>query len=126
VATHELHTAGVQARVVLSADTPAIAADGKDVAHVEARIVDANDVPVPNTAIPLTARVTGAGVFAAMGSADPENHTCHRDTTHTTFNGQLQTVLRSLVGEAGEITLTVETPTLPPATLTILSDCVPV
>ena len=48
VCHYTLQTAGAPARIELLPDTTQLRADGKDVCHVEFRIVDENGVRVPD------------------------------------------------------------------------------
>jgi len=72
-----LHTAGPASRVELLPDIPQIAADGKDVCHVEYRIVDTNGVRVPDATQAVTFEVVGPAKIIGIGNADGPD-TCRR------------------------------------------------
>jgi beta-galactosidase len=116
---HVLQTAGAARRLRLLADTAAVAADGWDVAHVEVCIVDAEGAPVADAEVPVRAVVTGAGMVAAMASADPCGHTPYQSDTHRTYQGRVLVVVRALIGLLGDIRVEVTSPGLEGAELHI-------
>lgn len=117
VATDKLTTTGAPAAIRLYAERPAIAADGMDVAYVHAELVDANGLRVTGSDMKLTASVSGAGSFLAIGSGNPcteENFTDSR----ITFRGKAMVCARA-AKESGELTVKVTAEGLPEATLSI-------
>lgn len=67
-----LQTAGETAALTVSADRPAIAGDGDDLAFVTIRALDANGVPVFDETGEVTVKVLGGGELLALGAADPK------------------------------------------------------
>ena len=70
VATQELKTAGVPAKIILKADKIKLANNWDDVSYVTATITDENDVPCLAADNQLTFQVSGAGVLAATDNSD--------------------------------------------------------
>ena len=117
IATDKLSTTGAPAAIRLYAEKPAIAADGMDVAYVHAELVDANGLRVTGSDMKLTASVSGAGSFLAIGSGNPcteENFTDSR----ITFRGKAMVCARA-AKESGELTVKVTAEGLPEAVLSI-------
>lgn len=70
-------------------------------------IVDSEGNRVPDALIPLTASVTGAGILAGFGSANPVTEENYTTGSFHTFRGCALTVIRAGY-EPGEVTLTVK------------------
>lgn len=102
-----LKTTGAPAAIRLTAEQPALTADGHSLAYVSAEIVDADGNQVPDAVIPLTAGITGAGTLAGFGSADPITEENYTTGSFSTFKGRALAVIRSGYA-SGEITLTVK------------------
>lgn len=88
VAEFELKTAGKPARIVLSADKAQIANKWDDVVFVTATVVDENGTIVPNASDMIEFGVSGAGVIAAVDSADNADHDPFQATKRKAFNGR--------------------------------------
>lgn len=102
-----LKTTGEPAAIRLTAEESTIAADGHSLAYVSAEVVDADGNRVPDAVVPLVANVTGAGVLAGFGSANPITEENYTTGSFHTFKGCALAVIRSDY-EAGEVTLTVK------------------
>jgi len=74
VASHSLATARAPTRLVLDTDRQSLAADGDDVAHVRAYVVDAEGRVVPSADPVIRFDVSGPGKNIGVGSGD------HRST----------------------------------------------
>ena len=117
VAVDRLETTGAPVAVKLYAERPVIAADGMDVAYVHAELVDAQGRRVTGSDVKLTASVSGAGAFLAIGSGNPcteENFTDSR----VTFRGKAMICARA-AKEPGELVIEVTSENLPAAKLNI-------
>lgn len=117
VAVDRLETTGAPAAIRLYAERPVIAADGMDVAYVHAELVDAQGRRVTGSDVKLTASVSGAGVFLAIGSGNPcteENFTDSR----VTFRGKALVCARA-AREPGELAVKVTAEGMPESTLNI-------
>jgi beta-galactosidase len=114
VATHELRTAGRAARIALSIDEPSITTSWEDVAHVTARVVDADGVPVPDADHAIAFTVAGPGRVIAVDDGDPESHEPYVATSRTAFRGRVLAILRAT--GAGRVTVTATAKGLAPGT----------
>jgi beta-galactosidase len=70
VCRHELTTAGAAANIVLAPDQTTLHLDGKDMAHIEVRITDANNVLVPRAANKVHFTVEGPARIIGIDNGD--------------------------------------------------------
>ena len=111
-------TAGEPCCLRLVSDRPKLTADGHGLAYVEVEVTDSQGRLVPDAEFLLTACAKGAAHLAGFGSAAPittENYTAG---AFTTYRGRCCAILRSGY-EAGQATLTVTSPELGSAQLTL-------
>jgi hypothetical protein len=113
-----LVTAGALARIELAADRTQLAADGRDVAFMEVRLVDAKGVPVPNTNVLCTARVTGAGRLLGFDNGDQRDMTPLASPSRNTRQGRALALVQT-ARKAGPITVAISAPGLPEAQLAL-------
>jgi beta-galactosidase len=119
VAVHELTTAKEAAKIELTVDRAAIAADGVDQAYVTARVLDADGNLVPNPAVTLNFRLDGPGRLAAVGSGNLKDHTPFASPSRATYQGRALAIVQAGRAPATlRLTAWSDTP-LPPATLEI-------
>jgi beta-galactosidase len=104
VVTDTVQTAGSAAGVALKVDRAAIAADGLDLAYVEADIVDAKGVLVPHAGSEIAFSVTGPGALVGVDNGDSTNHEPYKGTTHAAFSGKAMAIIQSTT-TAGKVTL---------------------
>jgi beta-galactosidase len=107
-------TAGAPARIELSVDRAAIAADGRDVAHVTARILDAEGRPVPTANHLLTFAVAGPGRLIGVDNGDPASHEPFAGPRRHAFNGLCLAIVQT-TGEAGGLSISAAADGLAPA-----------
>lgn len=117
---YTLQTAGAPARIELLPDTTQLRADGKDVAHVEFRIVDAQGVRVPDAAPGVTFEMSGPARLLGLGSGDLNSTENCKTDTHHAFQGRGLAILQSTAIPGG-ITLKAAAPGLAPASVTLQS-----
>ncbi|MBR1447523.1 MAG: DUF4982 domain-containing protein [Prevotella sp.] len=118
-ATATLQTAGAAAALRLTADRTVLTADGgQDLAFVTVEVVDSEGRVVPVADNELTFRVEGAAVLQAAGNADIKDEDPYYDNTHRAWQGRALCVVRT-TGKKGRIRLTVASPSLPRAVLTL-------
>lgn len=120
LARHELATAGEPARLELAVDRAEIRADGQDLAHVTATIVDEHGVLVPHATDPIGVEVQGEARLIGMDNGDllcHQPYACNRRNAH---HGRCLAVLRA-GNTPGPIVVTAVTPDLPVATLALES-----
>ena len=120
VATSVRETSGPAAAIRLTTDRRQIAADGRDLAIVQAEIVDARGRPVATADTPLRFAVEGPAERIGVGNVDPTSHESDKAPTRRAFNGLAQVILRHQ-GDAGVIRLSVTGQDVRPATIAILA-----
>ena len=118
VATFELRTAGKPSKIMLSVDKKTLANDWDDVAFVTVSVTDENGVLVPDAADLITFDVTGAGVLAAVDSADINSIESYQGTTRRAFQGLSYAMLKASA-DKGIIKLTATAPNLKSAAVSI-------
>ncbi len=95
VATDTVQTAGAAAAVSLTVDRAAIAADGLDLAYVEADVVDSKGVLVPQAGNEITFSVTGPGALVGVDDGDSINHESYKGTSHAAFSGKALAIVQA-------------------------------
>jgi beta-galactosidase len=117
--TVQRETTGPAARVLVAADRPRIAADGEDVAVVEARVVDSAGRIVPVADDEVSFRVSGAGRLIGVGNGDPSSHEADRGSSaRRAFNGLCMAIVQA-TKQVGEIHVEATAPGLAPGTAVI-------
>ena len=112
-----LQTAGAAAAVRLTAESKALRPGFDRIGYVRAEVVDAKGVVVPNAAVPLSIRVSGAGQLAAADNGSPTDHTVFTSPERTTWQGRALIMVRA-TGTSGAITVDASAPGLKAATAT--------
>jgi beta-galactosidase len=110
-ALRELRTAGLPAKVVLTASSTKVTPAFDDVAAVTATVVDAQGVPVPAAVDLVSFAVTGPGVIAAVDSGDNASHESFQASERHAFQGRCVAYVRASV-DTGRLTLTASAPGL--------------
>jgi beta-galactosidase len=118
VATDELRTAGRPARIVLASDHGSVAPTFDSVATVEAAVVDAAGVVVPNANDQISFQVAGPGVLAAVDSGDHTSHESFQSAQRRAFEGRCVALVKASAA-SGQITLTASAPGLAGASVAI-------
>jgi len=96
VASKELKTTGVPAKVRLTADRAKIKANRNDLSYVKVEITDAQGNLIPNANIPVHFAVSGVGEIAGSGNACPTDMESFNNPVCKTFRGQALVILRPL------------------------------
>ena len=112
-----LSTAGEPARLRLTADKPALKADGQDLVYITVEVVDAQGRVCPDAAIPCEAIVQGQGRMMAFATADFQDREPKTSPRVTTWKGRALLVVRSTI-KKGKAKVTIKSD-LPTATLSI-------
>jgi beta-galactosidase len=115
-----LQTSGTASRIELLPDTTQMRADGKDVCHVEFRIVDANGIRVPNADAEVKFDMNGPARIIGLGNGDLSNSENCQGDTHRAFQGRGLAIIQT-TGDAGGITLQASAPGLEPASVALQS-----
>ncbi len=115
-----MQTAGAPARIELLPDAKQLHADGKDICHVEFRIVDAQGVRVPDAKPEVSFNLTGPAKILGIGNGDVNSVEDCKTNTHHAFQGRGLAILQT-TANAGDITLKATATGLEPASLTLQS-----
>lgn len=101
-------TAGPAAALSASVDRARIAADGRDLAFVTVRVVDADGGLAPRAADPIRFTVEGPGDLVATDNGDPTSFVPFPSANRKAFNGLALAIVRARPGAAGAITVKAE------------------
>lgn len=103
VAEKEIHTAGKPYRIILSSDCKTLKADGRDLAFIRVRVVDANGNLCPDDARTIRFKVKGAGKYRAAANGDPICLEPFHLPQMSLFKGELTAIVQTKEEQAGEI-----------------------
>jgi beta-galactosidase len=120
VCDYVLKTAGLPGRIELLPDATQLRANGKDVCHVEFRILDANGVRVPDAEPEVKFEVSGPAKIIGIGNGDLGNSENCQGETHRAFQGHGLAILQAATIPGG-ITLKAKAPGLESASVTLRS-----
>ncbi|MBO2945472.1 DUF4982 domain-containing protein [Paenibacillus sp. F411] len=112
VMTHEVHTAGAPARVLLEADRTVIQADGEDLSFITVSIVDEQGKLCPHADHNVSFLLQGPGEIAAVDNGDPTSIIPFSARDMQAFHGKCLVIVRSRAGEGGNAVLLAEVPSL--------------
>jgi len=96
VVTREVRTTGAPAALRLSVDRSQIRAGERDVAHVQAEVVDSEGQVVPYADDVVTFEVEGPATLLAVGNGDPEDHGPYLTKERRAFHGLLLAMVQSV------------------------------
>ena len=111
-----LQTAGPANRIELLPDATRLRADGKDICHLEFRIVDAQGVRVPDAAPEVTLTLNGPARLLGMENGDLNSPEPYQGPTRKAFHGRGLAIFQSTTA-AGKISVTATATGLEPATI---------
>lgn len=118
-ASFELTTTGEPAALRLAADRKRLSANGTDLAYVTVELVDNEGRVVTNDcSTSISISVAGDGTLLASGNASPTDMESFRSPTPRLYNGRALAIVKSGDNE-GEVTLTVQSDGLQPASISI-------
>ena len=120
VANDVVRTAGEPARLEVTVDRAAIAADARDVAHVTVRALDAQGTFVPLANNTLTFELSGPAKLIGVDNGDLASHDSYKTNTRPLYLGMALALVQS-TREPGNARLVVHSAALPDATVTIAS-----
>lgn len=113
-------TTGAPLRLEASVDRSRIRADGKDLAFVTVRIVDAEGLTVPRADHAVRFSLEGPGEIVATDNGDPTDFTPFPARERKAFHGLLLAIVRAQA--PGRLTLRATAPGLQAAELTIVAE----
>ncbi len=120
VLVREVKTAGVPARLVVTADRSSIKADGTDLSFLTVEVVDEKGVLVPDADNLVKFSVEGSGTIAGVDNGDPVSHESFKAPQRKAFHGKCLVVVQA--GEKpGIIKLTATSEGLPPVIVEIIN-----
>jgi len=106
-----LQTAGDAAKIKLTADRKEILANGQDLSYITVEITDKDGIIQPNAANRLQFKIDGQGVIAGVDNANIRDTDPYVSNNRKAWKGRALVVIKSN-HQAGEIKLTVSSPTL--------------
>lgn len=113
-----LKTAGKAARIKLNEDRTNILANGQDLSFVTVEITDDKGNVQPNAENQLSFNIKGPGIIAGVDNANLKDIDLYVSDKRKAWNGRALVVIKS-THEPGKIELTISSPGLPNATITI-------
>ncbi len=116
----EIKTAGKPAGIELTADRNEIKADGRDLSFVSVKIVDKNDIMVPDANNLVKFEITGTGNIAGTDNGYQASPEPFKVDFRKAFNGKCIVIIQSGTSK-GNITLTAKSEDLQPSTIIINS-----
>jgi beta-galactosidase len=111
-----LKTAGPPSRIELVPDVTSLSADGKDICHVEFRVVDVQGVRVPEASNEVTFDTEGPAELLGLENGDLIHAVSGGSRSRPAFQGRGLAILRATT-VPGSITLKASSPGLSPATV---------
>ncbi|HVS54608.1 MAG TPA: DUF4982 domain-containing protein [Opitutaceae bacterium] len=114
-------TAGAPAALALKADRTSLAADGRDLAFVTVRVLDAAGTLAPRANNRVRFSVRGPAEIVATDNGDATDHDAFSTKDRRAFNGLGLAIVRTQRGAVGAITIRAEADGLAPAEVTVTS-----
>jgi len=114
-------TTGKPAGLRAEADRSVFKADGTDLSFIAIRVMDENDLFVPDADNQLDFSIEGPGKIVATDNGDPTDLTPFPSHKRKAFNGLALAIIRSKADQPGKITVQVKSPGLTGASTTIQS-----
>lgn len=108
IGRYQVETADEEVQLCVQTDTLEIDAETQDVAYITVALKDASGRLNQQKIREISVSVEGAGYLLGYGNADPVMKGSYQDTTHRTYDGYVQAVVRS-DGTKGEIAVTFRT-----------------
>jgi beta-galactosidase len=118
-ATHKLRSAGSAWKILLAVDKNRIANDWNDVAFVNAYIVDELGTIAPDAENEISFKVAGAGLIAAVDSANSNSHEPYQASQRKAYQGTCLALIKANAAR-GKITVTATSPNLRGASVELI------
>lgn len=112
------HSFGEAAHIMLTPEQETLRADGHDLLFLQISMTDADGYPVENANNRVQVTVTGAGALAGCDNGDSTETDGYKTGSRRLFGGKLLAVIKAGT-QAGELCVTVSSPGLPEAHLTL-------
>ena len=118
IAKDEQRSFGDPVSIRLTPDKETLNADGEDLIFLTIDTLDKNHVPVANGRSRMNVSVTGAGRLIGLDNGDSSDFDQYKGTSRKLFSGKLLAIIAAKT-EPGDIHITVSSPSLPDASLTL-------
>ena len=118
VCEQEIVTAGEPAQIELAADRESIAADGCDLVHLTARVLDAAGNFAPAADNMITFEVEGEGHIIGVDNGDPASHEPFQANHRRAFNGLCLAIIQATTAP-GTIQAKASTPRMVAASVVV-------
>ena len=116
VCEYTLQTAGPASRIELLPDATRLQADGKDICHLEFRVVDAQGVRAPDAEQEVTFAVDGPAALLGIENGDVNSPEPYQGPTRKAYHGRGLAVFQTTTA-TGKVNITATAPGLEPATV---------
>ncbi|MBC2605019.1 beta-galactosidase GalB [Pelagicoccus albus] len=123
-ARSEVETTGEATRLSIEADRTEISADGYDLSFITVRVLDSEGLWVPDSDVPLSFEVSGAGELVATDNGDSTSLVSFKSPQRNAFNGLGLGIVRSFSEQPGEIEIRVTSPGLQSDILTVNTEAI--
>jgi beta-galactosidase len=111
VASDELKTAGIPARILLTADRSKITKSWDDVSYVTASVVDTDGTVCPYADKLISFSISETGLIFAVDNGDINSHEAYQASERHIFNGQCIAIIKAKA-VSGKIIVTASSPGL--------------
>ncbi len=118
VATAEISTTGEPAALVLAVDRERIAANRRDVVHVEVRVVDGAGRTVPLASNEVVFEIAGEGRLIGVDNGDLSSDESYKSNRRRAYQGLCLAIVQS-TGQPGPIRISASSVTLKPAAVQV-------
>src|SRR5262249_9680665 len=112
-------TTGPAAKILLKADRATIKADGQDLSFITVTIADKDGLPVPRARNRLRFEISGPAEIIATDNGDATDHESFQAKERNAYNGLCLVIVRTKVGNAGQIKLKAQSEGLTSAEISI-------
>lgn len=116
-----VQTTGAAAKLALTADRSALAADGKDLSFVTVAVTDKAGRMVPRTSNKVRFSVSGPAELVATDNGDATSHVSFQSPERAVYNGLALAIVRTKAGKGGPIVVTATSEGLGSAKVTLSS-----
>lgn len=112
VCSAEWQAPGAPDRFLVTQDRETLLGDGKDVAHIEVRIVDSNGIQVEDAQHEIICEIKGPAKLIGMESGDAQSHEDYKSNRRKAFRGRFLLYVQS-EKEPGEVAVSLGAKGLP-------------
>ncbi len=117
--TSVLHTVGAAAKLAVTAETEALAADNRDLCYFDITVTDENGDRVPDAKCEISCFVDGGSPLGIF-SGDPNNEDQYGSDTCHTFEGRAVAIVRT--DRPGEVRITVTSKALSAGSTSVIAE----